>query len=151
MDVFEAISMDRFSPSAWSESRACGGGGTAVMGASSAPGSEPPLLWCHGCGDWVEQVLEDDLCALCCELDARLDAHVGAALEDYAERAISIALDYLHPDDVAVVIERILVERGEDRDAVPRLRDRFVRSHAFIDARADRARARQARRAAQQE
>jgi hypothetical protein len=109
------------------------------------------LVWCHGCGDWVERLSADDLCGLCDELDARLDAHVGAALEEYAERAISIALDYLHPDDVAVVVERVLEERGEDRDVVPRLRDRFARSHAFIDARADRARARQARRAPRRE
>jgi hypothetical protein len=74
---------------------------------------EPALLWCHGCGDWVERLFDDDLCRLCVELDARLDAHVGAALEEYAVRAISVALDYLHPDDVAVVIERILDERGD--------------------------------------
>jgi hypothetical protein len=105
----------------------------------------PELQWCHGCGDWVGRVYEDDLCLLCSELDARLDAHVGAALEDYAERAIGIALDYLHPDDVAVVVERILADRGGERDAIPRLRDRLKRSHEFVDERARRARERRAR------
>jgi hypothetical protein len=151
MDVYEAISMDRFSLSAWSEDRVCGGGGVAQMGTGEVPRPASALLWCHGCGDWVERLSEDDLCGLCNELDARLDAHVGAAMEEYAERAIAIALDYLHPDDVAVVVERVLEERGDGRDAVPRLRDRFARSHAFIDARADRARDRQARRAARGE
>jgi hypothetical protein len=150
MDVYEATSMDQFSLSAWSESLGCGGGGAQVMDVGGVRDPDPALRWCHGCGDWVEQVYEDDLCLLCTELDARLDAHVGAALEDYAEQAIGVALDYLHPDDVLVVMERILADRGGDRDAIPRLHDRFVRSHAFIDERARRARERVARRAARE-
>jgi hypothetical protein len=50
-----------------------------------------------------------------------------------------------------VVVERILADRGGERDAIPRLRDRLKRSHEFVDERARRARERRARRAAQEE
>jgi hypothetical protein len=161
MDVYEATSVDRFSLSAWGELRACGGGGTQVMGLEprepeptdpdAAAEAAAELRWCHGCGDWVEQLHEDDLCALCSEIDARLDAHIGAAMEDYAEQAIRVALDYLHPDDVQTVIGRILEDRGGERGGLRRLRDRFTRSHAFIDERSRRALRRQAARAAARE
>jgi hypothetical protein len=148
MDVYEAISVERFALGAWGEDRACGGGGMQAMSLVPHPDADPDLRWCHGCGDWVPQLYGDDLCLLCSEIDARLDAHVGAALEDYADQAIRVALDYLHPDDVQVVIQRILADRRGGPDAIPRLRDRFKLSHEFIDERSRRARERQAEREA---
>lgn len=95
--------------------------------------------WCHSCGDHVEQLGDDGLCPLCQEIEARLEARVGAAMEDYATQAIGVALDYLHPDDVRGIVERVIAERGRDWTDVPRLKERHERAHRYIDLRAERA------------
>lgn len=148
MDVYEAISIDQFLHNAWGSHSDCGGGGAQAMSAGGRGEPDVQLRWCHGCGDWVARLYEDDLCILCEEVDARMDAHVGAAMEDYAERAIGVVLDYLHPEDVQRVIARILEDRGGTGEEIRRLRERFGRSQAFVDERARRAREREAEREA---
>jgi hypothetical protein len=140
MDVYEAISMDHFVHGGWGSLSDAGGGGAQVLSTGDPHEPAAALHWCHGCGDRVPQLYDDALCALCSELDARLDAHVGAAMEDFAERALSVVLDYLHPDDVQRVIAGILEERGGSGEELRRLAVRFARSHAYVDARARRAR-----------
>jgi hypothetical protein len=112
----------------------------SAKGGSMSPSHEPPptssgLKWCHSCGDWVEELHDDDTCILCLEIDVRADAFVGAAMEDFAERSIGVALDYLHVDDVKVVIERLLEDPLRVNDAIPHLRDRYRLAHEFIERR----------------
>jgi hypothetical protein len=115
-----------------------GGGGVAVCGGGgSQPGPTPPLHWCDGCGDRVQRLGPSGVCALCEEVDLRLEAHIGSAMADLAERAVELALCYLHPDDVREIVERVA---GEREPAAPPLRDVFDRSHAFVAARERRAR-----------
>jgi hypothetical protein len=61
------------------------------------------------------------------EIDARMDAHVGSAMEDFAERVIGLCLDYLHPDDVLGIVQSCMLERGGGRDDIPRLHERRTR------------------------
>jgi hypothetical protein len=96
----------------------------------------PQLHWCHGCGDRVVQLGFDDLCSNCEELDARLEAHLGSAARDLAERLIELSLDYLNPADVRAVLEECV---GERTGSPAPLDELFERSHRFTDARAQRA------------
>jgi hypothetical protein len=100
---------------------------------------EPELLWCHGCGDEVEQLGYDDLCILCEEIDARVEAQLASAIVDYADHAIGVALDYLHPDDVRTIIDRGVAARGGAPGDGARLQAIDDRAHAFLDRRTARA------------
>lgn len=115
------------------------GSGAAALGLTGDPIGDPvpPLLWCHGCGDRVQRLGRDDLCGLCEEVDARLEAHVGAAMADLVERFAELALPYLHPDDLHEIIDRIAVEHQPPQ---PRLREVYDRAHRYVDARERRAR-----------
>jgi hypothetical protein len=117
----------------------------SAKGGSMSPSHEPPptsngLKWCHACGDWVDELHDDNTCILCLEIDVRADAFVGAAMEDFAERSIGVALDYLHVDDVRVVIGRLLEDPLRANDAIPRLSDRYRLAHEFIERRTARTR-----------
>jgi hypothetical protein len=66
------------------------------------------------------------------EVGARVDAGVGAAMADFADRVISIAVDYLHPEDVRQILDEHVawrtenaVARGEVIEWPRRNRERF--------------------------
>jgi hypothetical protein len=66
------------------------------------------------------------------EVRARVDAGVGAAMADFADRVVSIAVDYLHPDDVRQILDEHVTwriesveARGETVEWPRRNRDRF--------------------------
>lgn len=96
----------------------------------------PSSHWCHGCGDRVAELGFDDLCPLCEEVDARLDAHLGSAARDLAERLIELSLDYLNPQDVRAVLDECVAERTGSPAPLDEL---FERSFHYVDARAQRA------------
>lgn len=99
----------------------------------------PELLWCHGCGDHVDLLGDDELCLHCLEVDARMDAEVASALEEYVDHALSVALDYLHRDDVRAIIDRLVRARRRQPEVMLRLKERYERAHTFIDLRRYRA------------
>jgi hypothetical protein len=51
------------------------------------------------------------------EVRARVDAGVGAAMADFADRVVSIAVDYLHPDDVRQILDEHVTWRIESAEA----------------------------------
>jgi hypothetical protein len=100
---------------------------------------QPELVLCHSCGDYVDGLGFDDLCILCEEIEARVEAQLASAMVDYADHAIGVALDYLHPEDVRAIVDRGVEERGGPRGEGGRLRDIYERAHQFIDSRSARA------------
>jgi hypothetical protein len=77
---------------------------------------------CQGCAGAAPALSRDGYCLICDEVRVRMDAALGAAMIEFADRAVSIALDYLHPDDVRTVVEDQIGWRADlarDRGAVP--------------------------------
>jgi hypothetical protein len=94
------------------------------------------LVWCEGCGDRVERLGATGFCALCEEIDARLEAHIASVAADLTERIADLLLCYLHPADVHEIVDRVAPEY---EPAEPRLREVYEHSHRFVEGRERRA------------
>jgi hypothetical protein len=101
--------------------------------------NRPDLVLCHSCGDRVPRLGPDDLCPLCEEIDARVEAQLASAMADYADHAIGVALDYLHPDDVREIVDRGEQERGGPPGDAGRLKHVYARADRFLEVRSARA------------